>query len=559
MQITRQLPVHMENGFQQMRQEPNVAPPPSVAGPASLKSNILIVDDRPDKLLALEAIIAPLGQNIIQARSGKEALRLLLKHDFAVILLDVSMPGMDGFETASLIRQRLNSEHTPIIFITAVGDSLTHVSRGYSLGAVDYLLTPILPDVLRSKVSAFVELHKKTELVRTHAAQLRSIDESRHQRELAEVVDRLERETQRNRFFLLALDLLAIGDLDGRLLQTNPAWYNILGLGAGELARGTAVDLVDPADRARFSAKMSELRCGTGAITAEIRFLHKDGSVRWLDWNAVPFAEENLIYIFARDITARRNAESQVHVLNQELEQRVQDLTMANRELEAFNYSIAHDLRSPLRTMSGFAEALLEDESDSLSSLGADYSRRIARSAKFMDTLLLDLLNYSSLGRAEMPRETVDLDELIQEMITLMQKEITDLSAQVETIPPLGRVYVHPPTLKQIISNLMSNSLKFTSLGKPPMLRIFSSTVAQFTRLWFEDNGIGIAPEHHERIFGLFNRLHDANTYPGTGIGLALVRKGAERLGGRAGVESQPGEGSRFWVDLMPARRNEHG
>jgi CheY-like chemotaxis protein len=127
----------------------------SVASAAAPKSNILIVDDRPDKLLALEAILASLGENIIQARSGKEALRLLLRHDFAVILLDVSMPGMDGFETASLIRQRLSSEHTPIIFITAVGDSLTHVSRGYSLGAVDYLLTPVLPDVLRSKVSAF--------------------------------------------------------------------------------------------------------------------------------------------------------------------------------------------------------------------------------------------------------------------------------------------------------------------------------------------------------------------------------------------------------------------
>jgi PAS domain S-box-containing protein len=193
----------------------------------------------------------------------------------------------------------------------------------------------------------FVELHKKTELVKTQAAQLRSIEECRHRRELAEVVDRLERETQRNRFFLLALDLLAIGDLDGRLLQTNPAWHSILGFSPEELGRCTAAELVHPADQVEFAAQMGELRLGTRPITVEIRFLHKDGSIRWLDWNAVPFASENLIYIFARDITARRNAESQVHVLNHELEQRVQDLTMANRELEAFNYSIAHDLRSP--------------------------------------------------------------------------------------------------------------------------------------------------------------------------------------------------------------------
>src|SRR2546421_8563579 len=117
-----------------------------------LKANILLVDDRPDKLLALEAILGSLNQNIVQARSGKEALRQLLKENFAVILLDVSMPGMDGFETASLIRKRPATEHTPIIFVTSIGNSPSQMYQGYSLGAVDYILTPIVPDVLRAKV-----------------------------------------------------------------------------------------------------------------------------------------------------------------------------------------------------------------------------------------------------------------------------------------------------------------------------------------------------------------------------------------------------------------------
>src|SRR5207237_4515723 len=137
------------------------------------KANILLVDDREDKLLALETIIAELGQNVVKARSGKEALRWLLQLDFAVILLDVNMPGLDGFETASLIRQRRRSEHTPIIFITAVSDTETHVSRGYSLGAVDYILAPILPDVLRTKVSVFVDLYKMTEQIKRQAERLR--------------------------------------------------------------------------------------------------------------------------------------------------------------------------------------------------------------------------------------------------------------------------------------------------------------------------------------------------------------------------------------------------
>src|SRR5262249_43260888 len=125
------------------------------------RANILLVDDRRDKLLALEAVLAPLGESLVLAHSGTEALRALLKQDFALIVLDVSMPGMDGFETASLVRQRKRSEMTPIIFISAINRSDIHLSRGYSLGAVDYIVAPIVPEILRAKVSFFIELHKK--------------------------------------------------------------------------------------------------------------------------------------------------------------------------------------------------------------------------------------------------------------------------------------------------------------------------------------------------------------------------------------------------------------
>src|SRR5215472_4049266 len=194
-----------------------------------VKTNILIVDDRADKLLALEAILSSLDQNIVKARSGKEALRQLLKNDFAVILMDVSMPGMDGFETAALIRNRINSEHTPIIFVTSISNTENHVSRGYSLGAVDYLLTPIVPEILRAKVSVFVELHRQTELIKRQAEQLRQAEEARHQRELADAEDRLQAETRRNRFFTLAPEMLGIANMDGYLLQANASWERILG------------------------------------------------------------------------------------------------------------------------------------------------------------------------------------------------------------------------------------------------------------------------------------------------------------------------------------------
>src|SRR4051812_16963527 len=188
------------------------------------KANILLVDDRADKLLALQAVLRDLNQNIVVAKSGKEALRHLLQTEFAVILMDVSMPGMDGFETAQLVRTRPATEHTPIIFVTSMNQSENQIARGYQLGAVDYILTPIVPQMLRSKVAVFVELFKRTEQIKRQGERLRELEEAAFTRRLNEAVDRLENETKRNRFFTLAVDMLGIGDFEGRLLQANPAW-----------------------------------------------------------------------------------------------------------------------------------------------------------------------------------------------------------------------------------------------------------------------------------------------------------------------------------------------
>jgi PAS domain S-box-containing protein len=539
--------------------------------PPQMRANILLVDDRPDKLLALESVLGSLGHNIVKAQSGKDALRELLKCEFAVILLDVSMPGMDGFETAALIRERESSANTPIIFVTAYGNSDNHIAQGYSLGAVDYLLTPVIPEILRTKVSVLVRLHEQTALIKRQGEELRRAEEARHQRELADVADRLETETRRNRFFTLAQEMLGIADFNGRLLHLNASWHIALGYTDDELRSVTGMDLVHPDDADNLSKGLNAVRNGSPLPYFEGRFRHKDGSYRWLGGTATPFMEEKLIYIFVRDITPRKNDETQIQQLNQELEQRVAALTEANSQLEAFNYSIAHDLRTPLRSMSGFANALVEDEAAGLSTAGVEYARRIARSAKYMDAMLLDMLAYSRLSRADIVCEPVSLDHSVRETLSLMDKEIRDRGVKVELGEPLAAVFAHPPTLKQIISNLLSNAIKFTDSSRAPVLRIYTTKAGQRSgsflagsgessslspdtiRFWVEDNGIGVPPEFQQKIFGLFKRLHDASAYPGTGVGLALVRCGTERMGGRAGVESEPGRGSRFWVDLPAA------
>src|SRR6476620_8169550 len=165
-------------------------------GEAEAKVSILIVDDRPDKLLAHESILADLKEDLVSVRSGTEALRCLVKQDFAVILLDVNMPGMDGFETAAIIRQRPRSETTPIIFISAVNDTETHVTRGYSLGAVDYILTPVVPEILRAKIAVFVDLFRKTEQVKRQAEEREKL--------IREQAARAEAEARQERFAFLA-------------------------------------------------------------------------------------------------------------------------------------------------------------------------------------------------------------------------------------------------------------------------------------------------------------------------------------------------------------------
>ncbi|HWY74162.1 MAG TPA: ATP-binding protein, partial [Verrucomicrobiae bacterium] len=521
------------------------------------KVNILLVDDRADKLLALEAVLSSLGQNLVKARSGKEALKVLLKREFAVILLDVSMPVMDGFETASMIRQRSTSEHTPIIFVTSHNDSENHIARGYSLGAVDYILSPIVPGVLKSKVSVFVDLYKQTEQIKQQAEQLRRMEEEQHQRRLSEAVDRLEAETKRNRFFTLALDMLAIANFEGYILQCNPAWEKVLGYLEAELRSRPGLDFAHPADQPAFAAELRKLREGLATSYFEGRCRHKDGSYRWLGWTAVPFPAERLIYIFARDITSQKQADEEIRRLNEQLHRRVAELTEVNVELEAFNYSISHDLRAPIRSMQGFARAVLEDEGSTLGPDGKSYVERIVNSGGYMDMLLQDLLNYSRLTRAELNLGPVDLTAALQDVLTHNCREIQDRKAQIQVKPPLGWVMAHPATLNQIIANLIGNAVKFVATDRPPGVNVWADAEGEWVRLSVEDNGIGIAPAHQKKIFGLFERLHSNTAYPGTGIGLAIVRKGIERMGGRLGVESKAGEGSRFWIELPKAQPDD--
>lgn len=236
--------------------------------------------------------------------------------------------------------------------------------------------------------------------------------------------------------------------------------------------------------------------------------------------------------------------------LEERVEARTAELADANAELEAFAYSVAHDLRAPLRAMTGFSQALIEDYTAELGDEGVDYAQRISSAASSMDRLIEDLLAYSRLARAEIHLEPVSLRQAIDEALSQQQGAIETSRAKLKIDEVFPEVEGNHRTLVQVISNLISNGLKFVAPGQTPSIRISSENARGRVRLNVEDKGIGIDPEHEQRIFRVFERLHGGETYPGTGIGLAIVRKGVERMNGRVGVESQPSEGSRFWIEL---------
>jgi signal transduction histidine kinase len=216
----------------------------------------------------------------------------------------------------------------------------------------------------------------------------------------------------------------------------------------------------------------------------------------------------------------------------------------------AFSYSIAHDLRGPLRAMSGFAQALTEDYAQVLGDAGKEYAERISSAALRMQKMIDDLLDYSRLTRAEMPCHPLDPGGVVDLVLATLFPEIEALEADVTVERPFPIVLAHEVTLGQVLQNLVANALKFVPENVTPRIRIRSEARDGHIRLWIEDNGIGIAPQYQDRIFGVFERLDSSGRYPGTGIGLAIVKRAVERMKGKVGVDSSLGGGSRFWVDL---------
>lgn len=501
-----------------------------IEAPAKVK--ILLVDDTPENLVSLEAALDGLGQDLVLAHSGTEALRHLLEDDFAAILLDVKMPDLDGFQTAELIRSRKRSRSTPILFLTGYKND-EHLFRGYDLGAVDFLFKPIVPEVLRSKVSVFVELSRNTDLLRRQTEVLRKTEQKF--RSLLEA----------------APDAMIISSENGEISLVNSQAEAMFGYSREELL-GHSLLAVVPEWKACSSSEKLEL---------ETFARRKDGSEFPAEINLSPLqTDEGLLLTSAiRDVTERRRADEAIRELNAGLEQRVAERTaelmasnealrQSNDDLNQFAYAASHDLQEPLRITALYSQMLQKKYAGQLDGQADQYIDFIVNGAHRMETLLKDLLSYSQVGSsAEGPAGEVECTEVIQQVKLNLQGSIEQNQAAV-TSNGLPAVQAHRSRLIQLFQNLIGNAIKYRG-SDPPRIHVAAQRKAEEWVLSVRDNGIGIKPEYMRQIFGIFKRLH-GNTYPGSGIGLAICQRIVESYGGRIWVESVLGEGSTFFFTL---------
>ncbi len=498
--------------MQEFSQEPRV------------KAKVLVVDDRPENLLVYELILGELDEELIMAHSGEEALGQVESHDFAVILLDVNMPGMDGLETAKRIRSDERFAHLPIIFMTAFADDF-QVAEGYARGAVDYIQTPVVPEVLRAKVKVFADLYR--------------MGEELHRRRNAEVV---RQSAERIRLILdSSLDAVVTIDEGGRVTGWNPQAATSFGWMREEALGKDLADLIIP-DRFRAAHRRglaNFLATGEGPLLnrrLELAAVRRDGAEIPVELTISPLSlpDRYEFSAFIRDITERKATEEQIRHYATELER-------SNRELDQFAYSASHDLRSPLRAIGQMASWIAEDHGKTLPEEVCRDLGLIQRRVRRMQQLLDDILDYARAGRQDGELTHVDSEKLVREIVDLLAPP-PGITVCVGALPA---IVTHRAPLAQVLRNLIGNSIKHhdRAVGQ---IDISASPHADNVEFVVHDDGPGIPREYHEEIFQMFSTLKPRDVTEGSGMGLAMVRKILENRGGTIHVESAEGRGATF-------------
>jgi signal transduction histidine kinase/DNA-binding response OmpR family regulator len=562
------------------------------------KVNILVVDDLPDKVLVLESILEELGENIVIAYSGSEALRHVLEHDFAVILLDVNMPDIDGIDTAALIRRRKKSAHTPIIFVTAYADEM-QTAKGYSLGAVDYILSPVVPEILRSKVKVFVDLFRMNQQIKQQAEERIALAEEQAGRAAA------EESTCRSNFLAEASKIL-VSSLDLKATLRGLARVSV-----PFLADLSAVTRIDPQGRIGLTELAWQDSSGKwGTCTLEDQqTMHQElaqamqrvfagGKVEWLEnldsWGPPPVNESyhdngeqnsswpvfSLQTLVVLPLLARGRSScvltlAQGHsgrqfsladlALAEDLASRAamaldnaclyQSIQEADRHKNEFLAMLAHELRNPLAPIRNAVEVLrmVGPNEPSMVKARDMINRQVTHMARVID----DLLDMSRISRGKMllRKESTDLVEVIKGVIEDYQTRLESAGQKLQVCLPDEPVWTlgDPTRLAQVVGNVLHNAHKFTDAGGIVAIELGREPAGQMARITICDTGIGMEPAILERVFDTFTQADRTldRSRGGLGLGLALVKGLVLLHGGEVSAESQGlGKGTEISIHL---------
>jgi PAS domain S-box-containing protein len=377
-----------------------------------------------------------------------------------------------------------------------------------------------------------------------------------------------ESEERFHAIFTRATIGIAQTDLDGRFTLVNKCYCKIAGRKEKELLGLTISDITHKDDLATNLTLLKQLKEDGRSFVVEKRYVRPNGHIVWVR-NSVSYVKHPppdgpYFLALAEDITERRLAQQALlaakndiglHALKLEevITERTGKLRETIGELEGFSYSVSHDMRAPLRAMQSFAQFLVDDYSSKLDEQGINYLQQIMRSAVRLDRLIQDVLSYTRILHTHLPIEPVDLDRLVRDLIESFPNGQA-IKPKILIEGSLPKVMGSEALLAQCVSNLLSNGIKFVSRGTAPHMKISAEAIDDTSvRIWFKDNGIGIAPVDRTRIFRLFERIHPSAEYEGTGIGLTIVRKAVERMGAKIGFESVLGKGTNFWIQLTKA------
>lgn len=515
---------------------------------------ILIVDDRPENILPLKKILELHNFRTDTAESGEEALKKVLNTTYSVIILDVQMPGMDGFEVAEAIAGFGKARDTPIIFLSAVNKEKKFITRGYTSGGIDYLTKPVDPDILLLKVKTFYRLFEQQQELKAIQESLRQeIDIRKHaQEELAARMDEL-------RFILESLPQIAFTVRpDGKIEYVNEHWFQY-SADAQVFPEFHPDD--DPCEQWKehfaqgheFSGEARLRHLATGEYTyfllKIIPVLQGGAIVRWVgtftDIHQQKMANEVL--------------EHKVELRTKELVDKNQELETTNHELQQFAWVVSHDLKEPLRKIQTFSH-LIKDKYLTGNDEAISYLNRSISSSARMSRLISDLLDYSRLSVTAYFQPT-DLNALVDELLADFDETIREKKAIVrkDRLPVIETI---PSQIRQVFQNLISNALKFSRPEVAPVIDIRYEIISEkdpgapaapdgpYCRISIRDNGIGFDEKFLDRIFVIFQRLNNISAYEGTGIGLAIAKKIMDKHNGLISARSVEHEGSEFIIVL---------